>query len=66
MTSASACGGQRWTARCATMAFRYPGAVDTCGAGDFDSLTEAMRETAARTAYHFDAVLARDTAGNAA
>ena len=48
------------------MAFRYPGAVDTCGAGDFDSLKEVMRETAARTAHHFDALLARDTAGNAA
>ena len=48
------------------MAFRYPGAVDTCGTGDFDSLKEAMRETAARTAHHFDALLARDTAGTAA
>ncbi len=37
-----------------------------CGAGDFDSLKEAMRETAARTAHHFDTLLARDTAGNAA
>ena len=37
-----------------------------CGMGGFDSLKEAMRETAARTAHHFDALLGRGRAGNTA